>query len=871
MSCFKLGKINKKFVALGMVILSLFNVYIVYANPTHGNSTEWVDVTELKNTPPTDYVINKKTQGKAMDKLYNEYFLDDGLQEVRIEIDKNNLNYLLQNAKEAPYVMTDSVTIGDTTVEYAGFKTKGDYTLIHSYDDNPNSDRFSFTVNFGKYINKANYGEKQTFYGCEKISFNNLFFDRSMLKEYVSYKLLDEMGLPVPQYGLARLYINGDYYGVYFMVEALEESILEQYYGVKDVDGLLGKPRDTTLAYEQLFDDPALICDNDPSNLADYEEMVPIMLEWSRKLTNLSRGLDFDGNAINVNSDEYIELLSRIMDVEETVKYFATHSWLCQTDSMFAWYKNYGLYISEDGVSTVVPWDYDLSFGCYGNITAQIMANYELDKLYNEGFGMAIMGSKKQTYEQFPMFYVIYQNEQLMEKYYEYMGECSKIAALGGYVESSEKFYEPGFLNDCIEALEKDLIESARMELASNVYYMNDNDHPADMKDALPHIKKIIAMRAVGVKLLLENSDYVVCGEGCNLRRLGNGVAGMSSSGGKLVTVDESTGIYVGAAYNNDKISPMFSVTKLDSQEAIIYKLHSNKDANGEYLINIPASEDMLNNKEIQFYLYNDGKVNKLNMKLEGNIFSGVAESLGYVVIGNVNIDTAQEESKVNIPVLIGIILSGIVLIILIVVFYKSLVKNNNKRAIVAVLLILVLLVLVVMLSLKLIEKTNKVEPFKHIEQMVLSAKEPKEEPEVIVGKIWWENYENSKTFMIIDDGKLELDIKADKDNESNNAFCVEIYDDSARYFTTTSEGDAWYSGTDGNILGIGNAKQLKPGMNIKVVITRKGNDFTFEYYNSDNMELMQKITTTENGKFSKNLKVRVMAQIGKYTVEEVK
>ena len=44
-------------------------------------------------------------------------------------IDENNFNYLLQNAIDEPSVMTDSVTIGDQTIGYAGLKTKVTMTI----------------------------------------------------------------------------------------------------------------------------------------------------------------------------------------------------------------------------------------------------------------------------------------------------------------------------------------------------------------------------------------------------------------------------------------------------------------------------------------------------------------------------------------------------------------------------------------------------------------------------------------------------------------------------------------------------------------------------------------------------------------------
>ena len=172
-------------------------------NLEHGTTDKKITESMMVNTPPADYEIDKTIQGDARDGKYNEYFLKDSIQTVSIDIDENNLNYLLQNAGEKPTVMTKSVTIGDKTLGYTGLKTKGNYTLQHAVTDNPGSDRFSFTINFGKYIKKSNgFSKRQNFFGCHKISFNNFYFDKSMMKEYIAMKLMTEMGLPTPQYGL---------------------------------------------------------------------------------------------------------------------------------------------------------------------------------------------------------------------------------------------------------------------------------------------------------------------------------------------------------------------------------------------------------------------------------------------------------------------------------------------------------------------------------------------------------------------------------------------------------------------------------------------------------------------------------------------
>ena len=62
----------------------------------HGTTDKRITESMLANTPPSDYEIDKSIQGDAKDGVYNDYFLKDDVQTVSIEVDENNLNYLLQ-------------------------------------------------------------------------------------------------------------------------------------------------------------------------------------------------------------------------------------------------------------------------------------------------------------------------------------------------------------------------------------------------------------------------------------------------------------------------------------------------------------------------------------------------------------------------------------------------------------------------------------------------------------------------------------------------------------------------------------------------------------------------------------------------------
>lgn len=683
-------------VCLAALILLCLAVLSPVRSDAHGTSSKVITRKMLRDTPPATYKIDETMQGDARDGEYNRFFLQDGIQTVRIEIDENNLNYLFQNADKKPSVMANSVNIGGESIGYPGLKTKGSYTLEHTFNDYYVNDRFSFTINFGKYVKKEQYGENQNFYGCKKISFNNFFFDKSMMREFFCWKLLTEMGLPSAQYGLAKLYINDQYYGVYFMVEALDQALLSQHYGVsrKDVGDYITKPEESNLQYDKRLDrfcaedgtfdlssvlnmdakgvwhasgileDSDYLWEKDADTLQDVAEMLPTVLSWQKKLNALSGGKDFDGKKLDVNSEEYLARLNEIMDVDEVVRYFAVHSFLVQLDDMFVEQHNFGLYIAGDGKSVILPWDYDLSFGCYYPSTAELTANFDLDMMY-KGLDPVFMGGEplaaSEVYPEFPLFHVIFQNSSLMEKYHGYMRECAKIAAFGG-TTSLGKNYEPAWFNRYIEALSPLLEEAAAEEMARNAAYLNHTNQPEDMKKALPNLAKIIAMRAAGVLSQTDGLGVTVSGEGCDLSTLGNAIPGESSRGGKLAAVDAATGIFVTADYGDTWTpSPKLTVKKTepgeevfgtlkeelgcDDSELTVYSMTDGSRAEGGYRLYLPLGSEC-REKEVSLYSWQDGKATELAVTVDDSLYMADTDSIECIAVVAENAAAGMEGKR---------------------------------------------------------------------------------------------------------------------------------------------------------------------------------------------------------------------------------
>ena len=666
--------------AFVMTITCVADVNAATVADYHGTTSTVITEDMLNNTPPADYQVNLDMQGDAKDGEYNKYFLDDDVQTVKIEMDENNLNYLLQNGKSKPQVMTNKVTIGNESIGYAGIKTKGSYTLANVPDNN---DRFSFTLNFGKYIKKKQYGVKQNFHGLSKVSFNNFFFDKSMLKEFCAWKVIQKMGLPTPQFGLAKLYINNQFYGVYFMMEAMDSTVIEQYKKVdsSEVSDYLVKPEGYRNVYDSSLDryinsegDFVLgddlkkdevtgewvasgdlsqkiggLWENDTDTLQDVAKTIPTVLKWQKKLNQLYYGKDFSGKDIDVQSDEYVNLLNEVMDVEECVRYYATHSFLVQTDYMFSGDKNFGVYVDKDGRLTMIPWDYDLSMGCFFPTTSSTTANFPLTQMYrkmefDDVTPSEFLTSQENGYKLFPLFYVIYQNDKLMKKFRSYMKDCSKVAALGGTLSTGETM-EPGYINSCVEKLEAKIAEAAAIKLASNVKYINASQ-PSGTKNGAPVAKKIYAMRSLGVYLQVTSQNYKAATPGCNLELLGNGQNDrFAQNRGYLAAIDPATGVFVENFYRDGSptvtakkvatTDPTYQAIKSQANvtsdgDVDVYLLSGTGTVNTEYTAYIPTSAHYKDGN-VEMYTYSNGTLTKVDSKRDDNLVYGKIASLGYV------------------------------------------------------------------------------------------------------------------------------------------------------------------------------------------------------------------------------------------------
>lgn len=292
----------------------------------------------------------------AADTYAAHIFQEDTVNEINIEIDEADWQDMLENPLEEEYHKAN-VTINGETIGNVAIRTKGNNSLTSVA--NSDSDRYSFKLDFDYYDDNGNY------YGLKKLCLNNNYSDNSSMREYISYKIMGEMGLDVPECAYSHITVNGEEWGLYLAVEAIDETFLATHFD--DATGDLYKPEGMGGTGADLV-----------YNGDDISAYTGLNLK-----TNLNSS---DGKEILalMQALEDGEGLEEVLDVEKALKYIAANVALANFDSYLGvTTHNFYLY-EENGRFTIIPWDMNLAFGGFGGGEVDI---YEPTKQSMGGFG----------------------------------------------------------------------------------------------------------------------------------------------------------------------------------------------------------------------------------------------------------------------------------------------------------------------------------------------------------------------------------------------------------------------------------------------------------------------------------------------------
>lgn len=317
-------------------------------------------------------------------------FAEGVVNEINIEISEEDWADLVENPLEETYYAVD-VTINGETLSNVALRTKGNNTLTSVASSD--SDRYSFKIDFDYFNDGENY------YGLKKLNLNNNYGDASYMREYISYRIMGEMGIPVPATSYTHITINGEEWGLYLAVEPIDEVFLERTFG--DSTGDLYKPDGTGADLVYRGDD-----------MSEYPGLV---LKTNEETSDGSAILDL------MKALESGEGLEDVLDVDEVLRYLAANVALANYDSYLGnTTHNYYLY-EQDGRFTIVPWDYNYSFGGFGGGEVDI---YEPT---NQSMGMG-GGNEK------PLVDTLLSQDVLLAQYESYLAEIAETYFTEAYM-----------------------------------------------------------------------------------------------------------------------------------------------------------------------------------------------------------------------------------------------------------------------------------------------------------------------------------------------------------------------------------------------------------------------------------------------------
>ena len=163
---------------------------------------------------------------------------------------------------------------------------------------------------------------------------------------------MEFMEVPAPLRSYVWVTVNGEDWGLYLAVEEPEEAFARRNFG--NDYGRLYKPDYKRLDAENA--DVALkYIDDDPESYPNIFDNAKVDITQGDKervieaLKILSTGKD----------------LEKAVNIEEVLRYFTVQVFVMNWDSYLGYTgHNYYLY-EEEGILSILPWDYNLAFGTY--------------------------------------------------------------------------------------------------------------------------------------------------------------------------------------------------------------------------------------------------------------------------------------------------------------------------------------------------------------------------------------------------------------------------------------------------------------------------------------------------------------------------
>lgn len=228
----------------------------------------------------------------------------------------------------------------------------------------------------GLRVDMNRYASGQRFLGLRSVLLDNVYRDVSGIRDRVSMKLFARMGVPAPRISHARLFVNGEFAGVYAVVEELGEDFVRRVFRLPDSD----EPDKGTLYEYKWLDDWKFGYLG--TDLDVYRQRFEARTHENDSTSDLYQPIEELVRTVNETSgDRFVSEVGELLDLPQLMRYFAIETFLVDYDGLVG-YKgmaNFYLYRPEyTRRATMIPWDKDQTFFAANRDTGHGIGGNEL-------------------------------------------------------------------------------------------------------------------------------------------------------------------------------------------------------------------------------------------------------------------------------------------------------------------------------------------------------------------------------------------------------------------------------------------------------------------------------------------------------------
>ncbi len=283
-------------------------------------------------------------------------FKEDKLPIFEINLPESALDYIDSDPSAEIYV-EGSLSYNGETISPIGIRYKGSVGAFVgglSGEDwaNPYGRKTATKLSMKFKIDWKGY--HSTFYNLKTLQLHSMNLDRSQMHDRLGYWLFRKMGVPAPRCVHIKLYINGEYNGLFSLVEQIDEQFADYHFS--DGSGNL---------YKEVW--PLKSNNSIQSDKKFFQGLVTNNVQG----TNIGIIKSFGQNILNANDSEIQTVIDHHMDLNKTIALAVVDRAIRNDDGPFHWYCDWGsckphnFFWYENPTTNkvhLIPWDLDNAF-----------------------------------------------------------------------------------------------------------------------------------------------------------------------------------------------------------------------------------------------------------------------------------------------------------------------------------------------------------------------------------------------------------------------------------------------------------------------------------------------------------------------------